>query len=772
MTDVPLFQGSSVGHSVGKNHVMRRKGVLAGFVVLALVAMGAAADVMPTNTLRVWLKADAIGGASNGDAVAVWPDSSGNGFDATNPPALAPSYRTGILNGLPVVRFDGLTSYLQRVSYPHGTNDLTLIVVVRRNGSSSGYQNVFIAGATSFSAPGGSFYQIWAPSPPASALNGNFAAGSLDISSGVGFAGDHFQIVLLQKAAAAGGTSRMFVDGSPAGTGFGAQSISNGYWLGAWNVNWMNGDVAEVMLYGSALDTNDRQLAEGALAWKYALYPHLPLDHPWKAIDPNNATSAVPVIENGAPADVTPQAATLAGRLINVGSSPATVSVYWGPADGGIPILGNWAHTNVFSEGVWGIGSFPATNVPLPASNLTYYYRFYATNAVGHGWAGASTSLYGGSVWVETPDASASESGEPGLFTVRRAAEGTAATVRVHVRFSGTATNAEYYLSPPVSDLVALVAGVAQTSIVVRAASDRYAEPPESVVLELAPGAYAMGTPSSGTVLIAASETNASDTVAYWRFEGGFDPANRAAGFFADSSGSGHDVDSSGGAYASGNQAAIPLLDGGSYRGAAFPNPIPRTGASNGKGLFSLTGNGWLLVPDSPDWTLPAFTVEALVSPSTMTTAGYECVISQWGSGASQRSWFFGRNLNSRRLAVILSGNGVTTSILAGPDPEWDLRASNDYYIAFIFDQSRATNGVQLCMKNLTVNGPLRTASFSHSLTGGVFASSFPVNLNGYNSAGSGLRGLVDEIRISRGALAEELLLIQSRRHGVRVLLK
>ncbi len=759
---------------MGERTVKRSKGLLAGFVGLGLAAMGAAADVMPTNTLRVWLAADAIAGLSDGDAVTNWPDRSGNGLDATNLPGHAPSYRTAVANGYPVVRFDpaGQTNYLQRADYVPGTNDLTLIVVTRRNGASVGYQNVFIGGASSFTVAGTAFYQLYAPAGAGGTLVGNFYVNALDVDSGVAFAADHFAVVVLSKASAGGGTSQIHIDGVPRASSSGAQTLGAGYLLGAWSGNRMNGDVAEVLLYGSPLGTNDRQLAEGALAWKYGLYPYLPSDHPWKSIDPNSPTSAVPGIENGAPADVTPQAATLAGRLINTGSAPATVAVYWGPADGGVPAAGRWAFTNVFAEGQWGTGSFPSTNVALPSSNLVYYYRFYATNSAGHSWAGSATSFYGGAVWVETPDASASETGDPGLFVVRRAAEGTAATVRVNVGFTGTATNTEYYLSPPASGSVLLSAGVAQTSIVVRAAADRYAEPAESVVLELLSGAYAVGSPGSGTVTIAASTTNGTSTLAYWRFEGGFDPANRAAGFFADSSGSGHDIDPSGGVYTSSNQVAVPRLDGGSYRGAAFPSPIPRTGAVNGKALFTSAGSAWLLVPDSPDWTQPAFTVEALISASAMGTSGYDCVVSQWGSGSSQRSWFFGRNLNSWRLALILSANGTTSSILAGPGPDWDLFASNDYYVAFSFDRARATNGVTLYLKNLTANGPLRRAALAHSLTGGLFEAAFPLNINAFNSVGSGVSGMIDELRISRGVLPEDELLIQPRRAGVRVMLK
>ncbi len=57
--------------------------------------------------LRVWLKADAIMGLVDDDPVATWIDSSGYGNDATQATSSKrPTYKTGIQNGLPAVRFD------------------------------------------------------------------------------------------------------------------------------------------------------------------------------------------------------------------------------------------------------------------------------------------------------------------------------------------------------------------------------------------------------------------------------------------------------------------------------------------------------------------------------------------------------------------------------------------------------------------------------------------------------------------------------------------
>jgi hypothetical protein len=54
-----------------------------------------------------WWKADSLS-LSDGDPVATWADSTGNGFDATQATSgYRPTYETGVRNGLPVVRFAG-----------------------------------------------------------------------------------------------------------------------------------------------------------------------------------------------------------------------------------------------------------------------------------------------------------------------------------------------------------------------------------------------------------------------------------------------------------------------------------------------------------------------------------------------------------------------------------------------------------------------------------------------------------------------------------------
>lgn len=92
--------------------------------------------------LRLWLKADAITGKTNGSSVDTWIDSSGNSASATNPTsAHQPTYVTNVTNGLPIVRFDGTDDEL--FSAVSSSAAQQTIVAVVSPASTSGTPGVF-----------------------------------------------------------------------------------------------------------------------------------------------------------------------------------------------------------------------------------------------------------------------------------------------------------------------------------------------------------------------------------------------------------------------------------------------------------------------------------------------------------------------------------------------------------------------------------------------------------------------------------------------------
>ncbi|MEI8164796.1 MAG: glycine-rich domain-containing protein [Chloroflexales bacterium] len=102
-------------------------------------------------------------------------------------------------------------------------------------------------------------------------------------------------------------------------------------------------------------------------------------------------TLGVPVLTNLAATNVLFTSADLNGTLTTNGYDAATVRVYWGTNDGQ-DVAANWQHTNTFA-GTYSAGAALTTNLTGLTPYVPYYYRFYATNGVGEGWAAPSLTF-------------------------------------------------------------------------------------------------------------------------------------------------------------------------------------------------------------------------------------------------------------------------------------------------------------------------------------------------------------------------------------------
>ncbi len=97
---------------------------------------------------RLWLKADDLA-LDHDDPVATWADASGLGYDAEQgTSASRPLLKAGVLNGLPAVRFDGVTNRLDLpVAFANGfsgiNTPITIYYVGRMQDSSQNNQTIF-----------------------------------------------------------------------------------------------------------------------------------------------------------------------------------------------------------------------------------------------------------------------------------------------------------------------------------------------------------------------------------------------------------------------------------------------------------------------------------------------------------------------------------------------------------------------------------------------------------------------------------------------------
>lgn len=99
--------------------------------------------------------------------------------------------------------------------------------------------------------------------------------------------------------------------------------------------------------------------------------------------------SRAPQLNNTAATDVQPESACLNGVLSRTSGVETLVSIFWGPADGGV-VKTAWAHETLLGPREEDAFSIPVTNL-LPAQR--YYYRGYATNFWGEAWAGGTESF-------------------------------------------------------------------------------------------------------------------------------------------------------------------------------------------------------------------------------------------------------------------------------------------------------------------------------------------------------------------------------------------
>jgi len=239
--------------------------------------------------LKLWLKADAITGLSDGQAVSSWSDSSSNVHSAIQTDVnKKPIYKTNIINGNPVVRFDGADDVLGLVDNTGvAMSNVTMFVVHKMSSGATGnaYYPITLGAGDNVTGHYTGFETRNAP--------GGNSADICDVFGG--YANDAratltnisaFDEWKLWSSVSTGTihNTKMYSSGSPAtmsttgsnvsltvyagnsdGTGFGGvggvpSTLSNAAY---------KGDIAEVIAYSTALSTADLKSVEVYLRNKY-----------------------------------------------------------------------------------------------------------------------------------------------------------------------------------------------------------------------------------------------------------------------------------------------------------------------------------------------------------------------------------------------------------------------------------------------------------------------------------------------------------------------
>ena len=211
-----------------------------------------------------WFDADDITGSSNGDNLSSWPSRHDSGVSASNSTSSTqPIYNTNQINSLPAVNFDA--DYLE-VDYGSNTSQpVTAFVVCAYDVTTGGGSNNAIDGRDN---PSG--YRAVNFSMRTNGWGSYSGSSWMEPSSGSPDTNWHYFTVYLN-----GASSYIRKDGVSHTTGNPGTQGTNGQILGMWKGKntsyYMNGKIAEVLIFGGTLSDTNRNTTESYLKDKYNL---------------------------------------------------------------------------------------------------------------------------------------------------------------------------------------------------------------------------------------------------------------------------------------------------------------------------------------------------------------------------------------------------------------------------------------------------------------------------------------------------------------------
>ncbi|HMB96224.1 MAG TPA: hypothetical protein VKK61_09320 [Tepidisphaeraceae bacterium] len=252
------------------------------FVALVIVSIsGSAWAQIPTGNLAMWLKADA-GTTVSSSALTSWADQSGNGHNATpDTNSAAITLASNEINGLPAVQFNGSSQWMDIAGQVLTSQQFTVFAVATDTGGD---------GIATFRE----IFSNWTPGNGAQSIflgtTGNLAqttraarftddlGGANDPNTpqlGVGQVPNNTTIVLSGESTASDATA--YLDGTALGdrgSALTTRDPTTAYALGSQGtggIELWQGDIAEVIVYNSALSDADRNTVTLYLEQKYGV---------------------------------------------------------------------------------------------------------------------------------------------------------------------------------------------------------------------------------------------------------------------------------------------------------------------------------------------------------------------------------------------------------------------------------------------------------------------------------------------------------------------
>ena len=294
-----------------------RSGITDSAPVVRTATGGAPPVLGVTSTLQMWLKANAGVTSGDGGKVLSWADQTVHGNDAVaiDEPT-APLLAAGAINGLPAIRFDGADDSLQVADSDSIsiTGDITSFYVIKMDDFGT-FRAVWAKTAGNQPAPT-DIYTLPGTGIPR-VYRGNGAGGNNVDAAGPLHAGS----TDLVGFSIAGGSLSHFLNGIANGSGTittNTADTGEPLWIGTRGDQFtrMKGDIAEVLIYDSALSAGDLRDVQLYLARKYAV----PTVTPVNAAPTVTLTAPTPGGSGVAPVDVTisANAADPGGSVVKV----------------------------------------------------------------------------------------------------------------------------------------------------------------------------------------------------------------------------------------------------------------------------------------------------------------------------------------------------------------------------------------------------------------------------------------------------------------------
>ncbi len=176
-----------------------------------------------------------------------------------------------------------------------------------------------------------------------------------------------------------------------------------------------------------------------------------------------------------------------------------------------------------------------------------------------------------------------------------------------------------------------------------------------------------------------------------------------------------------------------------------------------------------LTIPDSASLPAGDFTFEAcILLRSVDDGAAVRTIAAKWDGNTKKPGWGFGvTGKGSRRKpqTLVLQFGGTKQDGAFAEEAVFSdqtIALNTPYYVSASVKLATATTAGEITfhVKNLANDDePLQVAKVAHKLTGG-FKNALPLHLGGRSGKGGGFDGMLDDVRLSTGALTKEQLLL------------